>query len=109
MAAEITQTRAQMIASLVCRARDDAGLNNTSLAQESGVPRRTIVRITNGQGDSGPELDTLAKIAQATRKPLSYFHVGGGASDRVRTAAEGLVEALVDELRERLATEGIDA
>lgn len=91
--------RAEIIGRRVCVARDQARLNNTSLAVATGIPRRTIVRITNGQNE--PDGDTLEKIANATRKPLSFFQVDRPRPD-LSAAVECLVDVLIDEVRAKL-------
>lgn len=97
MSSKLTE-RARLIGERVAAARDEAGLNNSSLAVAAGLPRRTIVRITNGRNE--PEAETLEKIARATGKSLDYFRLDlAPASVRVRAAAEDLVMALVEELR----------
>ena len=80
-------------------ARDEAGMNNSSLAIAAGLPRRTIVRLAGGQND--PDVETLEKIANATRKPLSYFQVDKPAAD-LSAAVESLVDALMDDVRSKL-------
>lgn len=99
---EATTTRSELLALRVCEARDAAGLTNRELAIRSGVPRRTIVRITNGHNKSRINTETLEAIAQATGLPVSFF---SDPSSRVLAAAELLVAALVDELRSTLARE----
>lgn len=91
--------RAKIIASRVIRARDDAKLNNSSLSAASGVPRRTIVRIVGGYNE--PDGETLERIANATRKPLSFFQVDRPRPD-LSAAVESLVDVLVDEVRAKL-------
>lgn len=77
-----------------------AGLTNRALAEKSGVPRRTIVRITNGHNKSRVNPETLEAIAGAVGLPVSFF---ADPSSKVVAAAEMLVAALVDELRATLA------
>jgi transcriptional regulator with XRE-family HTH domain len=98
LAAKTTE-RAKIIAARVVRARDDAKLNNSSLAIATGLPRRTIVRITGGHNE--PDTDTLERIANATRKPLSFFQVDRPRPD-LSAAVESLVDVLVDEVRAKL-------
>lgn len=98
LAAKSTE-RAKIIGLRVCEARDQAKLNNTSLALATGLPRRTIVRITNGQNE--PDGDTLERIANATRKPLSFFQVDRPRPD-LSAAVESLVDVLVEEVRSSL-------
>jgi transcriptional regulator with XRE-family HTH domain len=98
MAAKSTD-RAKIIAARVVQARDDAKLNNSSLSAVSGVPRRTIVRITGGHNE--PDGETLERIANATRKPLSFFQVDRPRPD-LSAAVESLVDVLVDEVRAKL-------
>lgn len=97
--------RAQVIGLRVREARDEAGLNNTSLAAATGLPRRTIVRVANGRNEA--DTATLERIATATGKPLDFFRVDSAPapSDGLKAAAENLVHALMAELRQELATE----
>ncbi|HVS86451.1 MAG TPA: helix-turn-helix transcriptional regulator [Gaiellaceae bacterium] len=103
-----TSNRAASVGALVCEARDEAGLNNSSLAREAGLERRTIVRITNGQNE--PDLETLERIARATKKPLDFFRVDQGEpSVALRAAAENLVEVLVEQAREAIRQAAAEA
>lgn len=97
---EATGTRAELLALRVREARDSAGLTNRSLAEKSGVPRRTIVRITNGHNKSRVNPETLEAIADATGVSTAFF---AEPSSRVVAAAELLVAALVDELRDAIS------
>lgn len=99
---EATGTRAELLALRVCEARDSAGLTNRALAEKSGVPRRTIVRITNGHNKSRVNPETLEAIAEATGVSVAFF---AEPSTRVVAAAELLVAALVDELRDAIGRE----
>ena len=96
---EATGTRAELLALRVREARDSAGLTNRALAERSGVPRRTIVRITNGHNKSRVNPETLEAIADATGVSVAFF---AEPSTRVVAAAELLVAALVDELRDAI-------
>lgn len=100
-----TTERAQVIGLRVCEARDEAGLNNTSLALATGLPRRTIVRVANGRNEA--DTGTLERIANATGKPLDFFRVDAppAPSDGLKVAAENLVVALMAELRSEFASE----
>ncbi|MEN2316340.1 helix-turn-helix transcriptional regulator [Lacticaseibacillus paracasei] len=49
-------------------AREEAGLSQQKLADKSGVPKTTIVRIENGNNTS---IDTLTKLANALGRPLN--------------------------------------
>ncbi|KRK46849.1 transcriptional regulator [Secundilactobacillus kimchicus JCM 15530] len=49
-------------------AREEAGLSQQKLADKSGVPKTTIVRIENGHNTS---IDTLTKLANALGRPLN--------------------------------------
>ena len=98
MATKSTE-RAKITGLRVCEARDAAGLNNTTLAIATGIPRRTIVRTANGHNE--PDLETLERIANATRKPLSYFQVDRPRPD-LSAAVESLVDVLVAEVRSKL-------
>lgn len=97
-----TASRSALLALRVREARDAAGFNNTQLAIHSGVPRRTISRITNGHNKSRINAETLEALAEATGVPVSFF---SDPSSRVVAAAELLVNALVEELRATLARE----
>lgn len=97
---DATVTRAELLAHRVCEARDAAGLTNRELAIRAELPRRTIVRITNGHNKSRINPETLEAIAKATGFPVSFF---AEPSSRVIAAAESLVAALVDELRQEIA------
>lgn len=103
---EATGTRAELLALRVREARDAAGLNNRSLAEKAGVPRRTIVRITNGHNKSRINAETLEAIADATGVSVAFF---AEPSTRVVAAAELLVAALVDELRDAISRENSTA
>lgn len=54
-------------AGVVLEARETAGLSQQDLADKSGVPKSTIVRIENGNNVS---IETLAKLASAMGKRL---------------------------------------
>lgn len=100
-----TSERAQIIGMRVREARDEAGLNNSSLALAAGLPRRTIVRIANGhnEADSG----TIEAIARATRKPLDFFRGDNPQQlvEPVMAAAQNLFETLIHEVRVQLAAD----
>lgn len=49
-------------------AREEAGLSQAKLAEKSGVPKTTIVRIENGNNTS---IETLSKLADALGKQLT--------------------------------------
>lgn len=49
-------------------AREEAGLTQAKLAEKSGVPKTTIVRIENG---SNTTIETLTKLVNALGKPLT--------------------------------------
>lgn len=93
-------SRADLLARRVIDARDAAGLNNTRLAILSGVPRRTIVRITNGHNKERVNLETLEAIADATGVAVAFF---AEPSTRVVEATHLLVAALLDELRDAIS------
>lgn len=99
---EVGATRGELLGGRVCEARDAAGLSNSELARRAGVDRKTIVRIVNGHNKSRVNPETLEAIAAATGVPTSFF---SEPSSRVVAAAELLVAALVDELRDTLARE----
>lgn len=101
---EAAATRGELLASRIREARDAAGLSNSELARRSDVPRRTIVRITNGQNKSRVNPDTLEAIASATGVQVSFF---SDPSSRVVAAAELLVAALIDELRDTIERESV--
>lgn len=95
--------RSVFLAQRVCQARDEAGLSNAELARRAGLPRRTIVRITNGANKARIQQETIEKIAGATGKPISFFSfTPGGASPRVAEAVETLYAALLADLRQEL-------
>lgn len=91
-----------LLADRVCQARDEARLSNAELALRAGVPRRTIVRITNGHNKTRLNQETLEAIAQATGKPLSFFAVNGVTLSLVTAAAENLVAVLMAAMREEM-------
>lgn len=93
-------TRAEHLAARICEARDEAGFSNAELARRAGVPRRTIVRITNAHNKTRVNQETLEALAAATGKPISFF--SSDPTSRVAAAADTLVAALVDELRDRI-------
>jgi transcriptional regulator with XRE-family HTH domain len=91
-----TNEKALLIGSLVRAARDEAGLNNTTLSAATGLPRRSIVRIANGK--NVPETATLELIGRATGKSLDYF-LGRENGQRLNgTRIHDLLDDLVDEL-----------
>lgn len=53
------------------RARREAGLSLDRLAERIGSSRRHLIRLE--KGDHEPRPATLARIAEATGKPLDYF------------------------------------
>ena len=79
-------------------------MNNAELARKAGLPRRTIVRITNGGNKQRINPDTIEAIAAATGKPVGFFHYSPG-SGRVAEAVDNLAAALLADLRERLASD----
>lgn len=95
--------RAIIIGGRVRRAITEAGLNNSELARRTGLTRKTIVRIANGQNE--PDNGTLEKIAREVGKTMNYFAVDGGpaASPRVVEAVHSLYTALLEDLREEIA------
>lgn len=93
-------TRAEHLAARIREARDEAELSNAELARRAGVPRRTIVRITNAHNKTRVNHETLEAIGNATGKPVSFFT--SDPSSRVAAAAETLVAALMDDLHERI-------
>jgi transcriptional regulator with XRE-family HTH domain len=50
--------------------------SQSSLARASGVPQATISRVLNGDGASGPELETLRKLASACRVSVAWLAEG---------------------------------
>lgn len=98
-------TRSDFLRDRVCQARDEAGLNNAELARKAGLPRRTIVRITNGGNKRGLQQDTVEAIARATGKPVGFFTFSTTAPSRVAEAVDSLYAALLADLRAELASE----
>lgn len=96
-----TPARSELLAARVIEARDELGWSNAELARRAGLPRRTIVRITNGGNKARVNPETIERIAAATAKPASFFAVG--PESRVAAAAQLLVAALVAELRTTIA------
>lgn len=81
-------------------------MNNAELARKAGLPRRTIVRITNGGNKQRINPDTIEAIAAATGKPVGFFSFASTASaSRVAEAVDGLYAALLADLRAELASE----
>lgn len=60
------------IAAKVRTARKDAGLSREQLAGHLGVSLSTVVRLETGRTQR-ITLATLALVAAATNRPLSYF------------------------------------
>lgn len=59
------------------RASEEAGFDSqSSLARASGVPQATISRILGGDGTSGPELETIRKLAAACGVSLTWLAEG---------------------------------
>lgn len=62
-------------------AAKEAGFESqSSLARASGVPQATISRILSGDGSSGPELETIRKLASACRVSLTWLAEGMDAA-----------------------------
>lgn len=87
-----TTSRAEAMSAKIREARDSAGFNNTELADAAGLPRRSVVRLTNGR--NVPHEGTLEKLAAATGKPLSFFAVDAGLQ-RITSEQERIVDALL--------------
>ena len=78
------------------RLRLGKNINQTTLAKEAGVSRRTITRLENGEGTS---LDTLIRVMRAlgvvdrletllpdpTTRPVERIKLGGRERKRART------------------------
>lgn len=94
-----TTDRAVLIGMRIAEARDAAGFNNSSLARATGIDRSNLRGLISGRNE--PSVRTLEKIALATRKPLSFFQPERLRAD-LGTAVESLVDALMDDVRERL-------
>jgi transcriptional regulator with XRE-family HTH domain len=54
-------------------AREDAGLTQEQIAPLLGVTLATVSRYERGIGKRGISVAMLARIAQVTGKPLSFF------------------------------------
>ena len=64
-----TEEKNKMASALaLLEAREAAGLTQAKLAEKSGVPKTTIVRIENGNNTS---IDTLTKLANALERPIT--------------------------------------
>lgn len=97
------QTRSDFFADRVCQARDELGISNAELARKAGLPRRTIVRITNGGNKQRINPDTIEAIAAATGKPIGFFTFSASTTTRVAEAVDNLYAALLYDLRAQLA------
>lgn len=69
------------------QARTEAGLTQAGLAVAIGITRTQVARWEAGKAE--PYTSTLAKIAEATGKPVSWF-----------TASEGMILDLARDLPE---------
>lgn len=64
----------QLIASRIRRARRDAGLSHDRLGAEiGGVTRQHLIKLEKAK--HRPRADMLARIAEATGRPLEFFLV----------------------------------
>lgn len=98
--------RSDFLADRVCQARDELGMSNAELARMAGIPRRTVVRITNGQNKQRINPETVERIAAATGKPIGFFsYAAAGRTTRVAEAVDSLYAALLADLRAELASE----
>jgi DNA-binding XRE family transcriptional regulator len=61
----------EFVSKKIKTAREDARLTQSDLEEKTGLPQSHISRLENGV--HSPSASTLAKIADATGKPLSYF------------------------------------
>jgi len=61
----------EFVSKKIKTAREDADLTQSDLEKKTGLPQSHISRLENGV--HSPSASTLAKIAEATGKPLSYF------------------------------------
>ncbi|MFA5163841.1 MAG: helix-turn-helix transcriptional regulator [Patescibacteria group bacterium] len=52
-------------------ARVELDLNQTEFAEKIGAKQKSISRYENGL--SAPSLETLVRIAKASKKPVGYF------------------------------------
>lgn len=99
-----TTERAVIIGGRVRQAVAEAGINNSELARRTGLQRRTIVRLANGHNE--PDTETLEKIATATGKSLNFFAIGDpGPSAKIVEAVSALYSALLEDVRETIASE----
>jgi transcriptional regulator with XRE-family HTH domain len=63
----------KMIAARIRRARKASGLSLDRLGELAGTSRHHLIRLE--RGDHRPRVEMLAKIAEATGKPVEYFLV----------------------------------
>lgn len=90
-------------------ARKRKGISQERLAEQIGTSRRHMIRVEKGQHRPGPAL--RARIAAATEQPEAFFDdAEDEEADRavVRAAAEGLVSALLSQVRRETAGEGVE-
>lgn len=86
------------IATRLDEAMRAAGFDSQSaLSRASGVPQPTIARILKGTGKSGPETDTLAKLAQACNVSFRWLHEGAGAMSRTAEIPGALLVGTLDD------------
>lgn len=61
----------QEVCGLLVRAREDAGLRQVDVAQETGILQTELSKIENGQ--RRVEFITLLKLAKLYQKPIEFF------------------------------------
>ena len=66
---------ADSLSDRIRQARDDAGLTREQMFPMVGVSLRTLSRWESGE-TTRISLDNVARIAEVTGKPMSYFLVG---------------------------------
>src|SRR4051794_5997111 len=62
--------------------------SQSALARKSGVPQATISRILSGNGEQGPETETMRKLAAASGVTFAWLTEGVGSKHRGLSGAE---------------------
>lgn len=74
--------------------------SQSNLARASGVPQATISRVLSGDGASGPELETVRKLANACGVSVRWLVEGGDDFEVPRTLRQHQMDwlGLLDDL-----------
>lgn len=83
------------IGHLIRQARQDARLSHDRLAEKTGTTRRHLIRLE--QNVNRPRPGLLARIAEATGKPASFFDLDDEEESSMAAALLGVVRRLVRE------------